>query len=344
MATRSHEVLPVRIQMTLEERRAYHRRFFYIFTFCLIFQLAVSIMTGIEVNKEPDLWLIILLLWCPLLVLCVYLIRHQRKQVMMLDNGLHKNAFTVVRGTLESIAHLRYKRVRYVLSGKPIEGVLAFPGFTAFQNTRVINVVATYGRETELYLLPGGIIAGAIYPEFDNELTHRSAILEDWQSISATFWGRIKLFAYTALFVSLLIIGTCWFIDYKLGHGWESLGMLLSIFNGIVLLLIVIDLLIKWPEFCALMNKNHSSIQVQTCRGIASEWYLTATRYGGGPTTTTWSGYIRLCGTLHRIREDFSAVDRDFMNSLWTPILVEYLTYKGRPIFIRSVTPKNYDT
>lgn len=69
MATRSHEVLPVRIQMTLEERRAYHRRFFYIFTFCLIFLLAVSIMTGIEVNKEPDLWLIILLLWCPLLVL-----------------------------------------------------------------------------------------------------------------------------------------------------------------------------------------------------------------------------------------------------------------------------------
>lgn len=333
MATRLHEVLPTLIRTTLEERRAYHQRFFYTFVFLLILLLTVSVMTCLDLNKEPNLWLVILLVWGPLLVLCVYLISHQRKQLKVLDNCLYKNEFTIVRGTLDSIEHLRHKRIRYILSGRPIEGVLVFPGFTAFQNTRVVNIVATYGRKAELYLLPGGLIAGAFYPELDNELAQRPATTDDWQAIARAFWGRIKLFAYVALFISFLIIGTCWFIDYKLGNGWEYLGTLLFIFNGIVLLLIVIDLLIKWPEFCALMNKNHTSIQVQTCRGIASEWYLTATRYGGGPTTSTFSGYIRLCGSLHRIQEDFSPPDRGFMDSLWTPILIEYLTIQRTPYF-----------
>lgn len=339
MDRNSSEALPSLIRLILTERRDYHNRFFYVLIVLKVSFLAMLYLMWVDLNEEPGGWVLVIIAGCLLLFLFGYLVFDQRKRVRVLDNCLNHHEFSVVRGTLEGITSLQHKRVRYIISGQKIEGTLVFPGFTAFQNTRVIDVITTYGQKAELYLLPGGLIAGVIYPELDNGQTNRPVNAKDWQSITRSFWGGIKLYGYVALSMSAILFGMCWFIEYRIGSGWESLGLLLVVFNSVVLVLIVIHFMVRWPETRALLDKNHPSAHIQAYRGVSSEWYLTGTRHGDPrPGASTFNGYIRLCGGLHRIHDDLLIADRGFLEPLWTPIHIEYLTYKGRLIFVRYTT------
>lgn len=339
MDRNTSEALPPLIRIILTERRGYHHRFFYLLIVLTGLLLAMLYGMWVDLNQEPGGLLIIIIVGCPLLFLSAYLAANQRKQIGRLDHCLHHDQFTVVRGTLDGIIRLRYKRVRYIISGQEIEGTLVFPGFAAFQNTRVIDVITTYGQKAELYLLSGGLIAGVTYPELDNEQTNRPATAKDWQAISKSLWGEIKLYGYAALSMSVILIGVCWFIEYRLGTGWESVGMLLVVFNSVLLLLVMLHLLVRWTEIRALLNKNHRSVHIRVYHGTSPEWYLIGTRHGGtNPGSSAFNGYVRLGGGLHRIQQNIIPAERDLLKPLWTPIHIEYLVYKERLIFLRYTT------
>lgn len=335
MDRNTSEALPPLIRIILTERRGYHHRFFYLLIVLTGLLLAMLYGMWVDLNQEPVGLLIIIIVGCPLLFLSAYLAVNQRKQIGRLDHCLHHDQFTVVRGTLDGIIPLRYKRVRYIISGQEIEGTLVFPGFAAFLNTRVMDVITTYGQKAELYLLPGGLIAGVTYPELEKGQTNRLATANDWQSISKSLWAEIKLYGYVALSVSVILIGVCWFIELRLGTGWESLRMLLIIFNGVVLILVMLHLLIRSTEVRALLNKHHHSVHIQIYHGTSPEWYLIGTRHSGtNPGNSAFNDYVRLGGGLHRTQQNIIPAERELLEPLWTPIHIEYLVYKERLIFV----------
>src|SRR5699024_2845839 len=133
------------------------------------------------------------------------------------------------------------------------------------------------GQRINLYLSPDGLIAGATYPDLDIAMTRKPANPSDCQVIIQRQWGRVGWFGLSSLFFSLLFVGIAWFIERQIGIGWESLGVMLIICNGINLLLLGIQFVIAWPELRALMNKSDLSLQVY--QGVSAEWYLTGTRY-----------------------------------------------------------------
>lgn len=330
--------LPPLIYTTLEERSGYHQRFFYIFIVATsVFLMVFPIVIWELRNEEIGLQLFLDLLWLVFPGICGYLIFHHRKRKEVLDDCLRHGEFSIIRGTLDGIQRLRWKRVRYIIDGRAIDGTLVFSGFTAFQNTRVIDVVTTYGHAVQLYLLPNGLIAGAIYPELDSNWTSRPVTSKDWQFIAQLQRGGVKLFAWSALFMSLLVVGICWFLERETGGGWEIMAEMLLIFNGVNLLLTAVQLLINWTQLRALTDKYHPSVQVRVYQGLSAEWYLTGTRYGRPSSPTTFHGWIRLSGALHQIQFDDSfSPNSDFLEPLKKQMKLEYLVYKGRLVFLRS--------
>lgn len=336
-ANSNASILPPLIRTVLQERRGYHHRFFYTFLLATAVLLLLSVFLIWTLRDEKAvLQLAISLIWLALLVLFGCLADLHRRRKRTLDNCLLRGAFSVVKGTLEGIQRLRWKRVRYFIDQHVKEGELVFPGFTAFQNTRVIDVITAHQPAVELYLLPNGLIAGAIYPELDAAGTSRPVSTADWKVASQDLWGGIKLFAYVGLFLSLLVVAISWFVEHKFGNGWEMLGEMLIIFNGILLSSLVVHQLVGWPLIRALTDKYHPSVHVQVYEGISAEWYLTGTRYGES-RSTTFGGWIRMAGALHRIQgDDVFSPRNDPLEPLKIPTQLEYLVYKGRLILLRS--------
>jgi len=339
--TSNTSILPPTIRTVLQERRGYHKRFFLTFLIAIVVLLLLYVFLIWTLWDEKAVFqLAVSLTWLALLVLfgCLAVLHRRRKRT--LDNCLLRSAFSVVKGTLEGIQRLRWKRVRYFIDKHVIEGELVFPGFTAFQNTRVIDVITAYQPAVELYLLPNGLIAGAIYPELDAAGTIRPVSTADWKVASQELWGGVKLFAYIGLFLSLLVVAISWFMEYKFGNGWGMLGEMLIIFNGILLSLLVVYQLVGWPLIRALTDKYHPSVHIQVYQGISAEWYLTGTRYGES-RSTTFGGWIRMAGALHRIQgDDVFSRGNDPLEPLKIPTQLEYLVYKGRMILLQS-TVKN---
>lgn len=327
-------MLPPLIRTVLQERRGYHQRFFYtlLVATAVLLLLFVFLVLSLQ-DEKPALQLVLGLMWLAFPAICGYLTMLHRRRKQALDNCLLRGEFSVVKGVLDGIQRLRWKRVRYIIDGRVVEGELVFPGFTGFQNTRIIDVFTPYKQAVELYLLPNGLIAGAIYPELDAAGTSRPISKADWTLASQQLWGGIKLFAYLGLFVSLIAVAVSWFIEYKLENGWDILGRMLVLFNGANLLLCLVHLLVDWPLTKALTDKYHPSVHVQVYRGVAAEYHLTGTRYGKS-VSTTFAGWIRMAGMLHQIHGgDVLDVDFQPFNTL---VRLEYLVYKGRLIPLRS--------
>ena len=330
------------MRTTLEERCNYHHRFFYTFLFITgALGLLFAYMLWSLRHEQPEVQLPLGMIGLVLLGIIGYLVFHHFKRKRVLDDCLHRGKFSVVKGTLDGIQPLRWQRVRYVIDSHGIDGVLVFPGFTAFQNTRVIDVVTTYGHTVELYLLPNGLIAGAYYPDLDREPSSRPASTEDWKSIAQALRGGLLLYAGVSVFVSLIVVAISWYLERENRNGWEMLGMQLLVVNGAVLSLLVVHLLIAWPAVRALLSKYHPSVHVQVYQGHSAEWYLTGTRYGR-TATTTFNGWIRLSGSLHQIQfDDLFTSGNDVLEPLKIPTRLEYLVYKGRMIFLRSSVENN---
>lgn len=329
--------LPALIRTTLEERRNYHQRFFYTFLFitCLLVLLFVYMIWSLRL-EHPEVQLLLGLIGLVLPGIFGYLVFHHNKRKRILDDCLHRGKFSVIKGMLDGIQPLRWKRVRYVIDGYGIDGVLVFPGFTAFQNTRVIDTITTYDSAIELYLLPNGLIAGAYYPDLDREPGIRTASAEDWKSIGQSLQGGLLLYAGVGAFISLIVVAVSWYLERENGNGWEMLGIRLLVVNGAVFSLLVVHLLIDWPAVRALLDKYHPSVHVEVYQGLSAEWYLTGTRYGR-TATTTFNGWIRLSGSLHQIQfDDLFTSGNDVLEPLKIPTQLEYLVYKGRMIFLRS--------
>ncbi len=331
--------LPPSIRRTLEERRGYHHRFYctFIVTAFVLLLVLIAVVWSLR-NEAVGVQVFLGVLYFIFFGIPAYFIFYHRKRRRVLDECLRKNAWSMISGTLDGIQRLKGKRVRYVIDGRPIEGTLAFLGFRAFQNTRIVEVVAWSRLPIQLYLLPGKLIAGAVYPGSDvAEPLRRPVSTEDWQMITNNLSGTLKLYAGASLVISLLLTATCWFIEWKLDWGWEYLGELLVVFNGALLLLMAGHALISWPEIRAWLNRHERGVCVEIYRGTATEWYLTATRYGGNNTiTSVFDGWVRLCGGLHHIQHDIAAADRGLLEPLQAPINVEYLVYRGRLSFLRS--------
>lgn len=334
--------LPALIRTTLEERCNYHQRFFYTFLFitCVLVLLFVYMIWSLR-HEHLEVQLPLGMIGLVLLGIFGYLVFHHNKRKRILDDCLHRGKFSVIKGTLDGIQPLRWQRVRYVIDGYGIDGVLVFPGFTAFQNTRVIDTITTYDRAIELYLLPNGLIAGAYYPDLDREPGTRPASAEDWKSIAQSLRGGLLVFVGVSAFISLIVVAISWYLERENGNGWEMLGMQLLVVNGAVLSLLVVHLLINWPAVRALFDKYHPSVHVQVYQGLSAEWYLTGTRYGG-TASTTFNGWIRLSGSLHQIQFDnlFSS-GNDVLEPLKTPTQLEYLVHNDRMIFLRSSVENN---
>ncbi len=332
--------LPPLIRTTLEERRDYHQRFLHTFnvsTAALLLVLVFMIWT--LWNEEANVWFFVGVVWFSLLGIFGYLIFYHRTRRRVLDRCLNHGGFSVVNGTLNGIQRLGWKRVRYTIDGCPIDGTLVFPGYTAFFNTSVVDVIATSGQPVNLYLLPGGLIAGVVYPKLDNGTLRKPVTSADWQVIAQRQRERVKGFGISSLCFSLLLVGIAWFIEWQVGSGWESLGCMLVLCNGINLLLLGVQVAVHGHELRALMNRHDVSVYVQVFHGIAAEWCLTGTRYNGktyGPQE--FDGWIRLSGGLHRIQDDLTPADRGFLDPLRASVQVEYLVYRGRLIFLRSAT------
>lgn len=338
MSKKPSSALPPLIRTTLEERRGYHQRFFYvsIAAMSLLFIVLIfALWTLIE--EQIALKLLLAIVWLVLLGVSAYFIFYHSKKTKVLDNSLNNNDFYVVSGTLKAIQRLGWKRVLYTIDGRDIDGTLAFPGFTAFFNTSVIDVITAPGQRINLYLLPDGLIAGATYPTLDIANTCQPVNPTDWRVIVQRHWGKLRWFGLSSLFFSLLLVGIAWFTEQQIGIGWGSLGFMLVICNGINLLVLGAQFVKDWPELRVLMNKSDPSVQIHVYQGVAAEWYLTGTRYNGkayGPQE--FDGWIRMFGGLHRIQDNLTPTDRGLLNPLWTPMQVEYLIYKGRMIFLRS--------
>lgn len=336
--------LPLAIRRILEERRGYHHRFYATFVavtavFFLVFIAIVwSLRNGGLRDEEAGLQVLLVLLYMVFFGIPAYFVFYHRKRRRVLDDCLSNQGFSLISGRLDGIQRLKGKRVRYVIDGRPIEGTLAFLGFRAFQNTRIVEVISRGRLPIQLYLLPGGLIAGAVYPGSDvTEPIRRPVSSEDWEVIGGSLSGMLKLYAGICLFVSLLLVGICWFIEWQVGGGWEYLGEMLVVFNGAVLLLMLGHALVSWPEIRAWLNKHNPDTYVEIYRGTATEWYLTVTRYrGNNAVTSVFDGWVRLCGGLHHIQHDIAAADRGLLDPLQTPVHVEYLVYKGRLTFLRS--------
>ncbi|MFC3196440.1 hypothetical protein ACFOET_02315 [Parapedobacter deserti] len=331
--------LPSAIRRTLEERRGYHHRFYctFIVTAFVLLLVLIAVVWSLR-NEAVGVQVFLGVLYFIFFGIPAYFIFYHRKQRRVLDECLRKNAWSMISGTLDGIQRLKGKRVRYVIDGHPIEGTLAFLGFRAFQNTRIVEVISQGRLPIQLYLLPGGLIAGGVYPGSDvTEPIRRPVSSEDWEVIANNLSGTLKLYAGVSLVISLLLTATCWFIEWKLGWGWEYLGELLAVFNGALLLLMAGHALVSWPEIRAWLNRHDRGVYVEIYRGTATEWYLTATRYRGNNTiTSVFDGWVRLCGGLHHIQHDIAAADRGLLEPLQTPINVEYLVYRGRLSFLRS--------
>lgn len=336
--------LPTSIRRTLEERRGYHHRFYCTFVavtaaFFLVFIAIVwSLWNGVLRDEEAGLQVLLVILYLIFFGIPAYFVFYQRKRRQVLDDCLRNHGFSVISGRVDGIQRLKGKRVRYVIDGRPVEGTLVFMGFKAFQNTRIVEVVSWSRLPIQLYLLSGGLIAGAVYPGSDVvEPVRRPVNTEDWEVIANNLSGTLKLYAGVSLVVSLLLTATCWFIEWKLDWGWEYLGEMLIVFNGALLLLMAGHALISWPEIRAWLNRHDPGTYIEIYRGTATEWYLTATRYRGNSTVTSvFDGWVRLCGGLHHIQHDIAAADRDLLEPLQAPINVEYLVYRGRLTFLRS--------
>ena len=338
MSKKPSSALPPLISTTLEERRGYHQRFFYsAIAAALILFIVLILAFWILIGENIALQVFFTMVWFVIFGISAYVIFYQHKKMKVLDNSLNNNDFSVVSGTLEDIQCLGRKRVRYTIDGQNIDGTLVFPGFTAFFNTAIIDVTTTSGQRINLYLLPDRLIVGAMYPHLDIAMTCKPVNSNDWQVIAQRQWGKVRWFGLSSLFFSLLLVGVAWFIERQIGKGWDSLGSMLVICNGINLLLLGVQFVKDWPELRALMNKSDPSVQVQVYQGVSAEWYLTGTRYNGkayGPQE--FDGWIRLFGGLHRIQNNLTPPDRGLLDPLWTPIQVEYLDYKGRLVFLRS--------
>lgn len=338
-------VLPPLIRAVLQERRGYHQRFFYtlLIATAVLLLLFVFLIWSLR-DENLVLQLMLGLMWLAFPAICGYLTLLHRRRKQVLDNCLLRGEFSIVKGILDGIQGLHWKRVRYIIGGRVIEGELVFPGFTAFQNTRVIDIVAPYKQAVELYLLPNGLIAGTIYPKLDAAGTSRPMSTADWTLAGQQLWGGIKLFAYLGLFVSLLVVAVSWYVEHELGNGWDMLGIMLLLFNGANLLLCVVHLLVDWPLAKALTDKYHPSVHVQVYQGKAAEYHLTGTRYGKS-VTTTFGGWIRVAGMLHRVQgDDVRLPGNNALEPLKTPIQLEYLVYKGRLIRLRSqLSPNGFE-
>lgn len=335
-------VLPPLIRTVLHERRGYHQRFFYTFFIATAVLLLLFVFLIWTLRDEnPALQLMLGVMWLAFSAICGYLTLLHRRRKQALDNCLLRGEFSIVKGTLDGIQRLQWKRVRYIIGGRVIEGELVFPGFTAFQNTRVIDIVTLYKQAVELYLLPNGLIAGVIYSKLEAAGTSRPMSTADWTLASQQLWGGIKLFAYLGLFVSLIAVAVSGYVEHEWGNGWDMLGIMLLLFNGASLLLCVVHLLIDWPLTKALTDKYHPSVHVQVYQGTAAEYHLTGSRYGKS-VTTTFGGWIRMAGMLHRVQgDDVFSPGNDALEPLKTPMQVEYLVYKGRLIRLRSKLSPN---
>lgn len=338
--------LPKSIRRTLDERRGYHHRFFvmlivvsalFFFVFVAIFW---SLLSGDLKREEIGVQAFLVTLYSIFFAVPMYFVFYHRKRRQVLDDCLKNQVFSVVNGTLDGIQRLHWKRVRYVIDGRPIEGNLTFLGFKAFQNTRIVEVVSWGQLPIQLYLLPSGLIAGAVYPGSDTtEPVNRLVNTDDLRVIAQGLSGKLNLYAIVSLTISLLVVCTCWFIEWKLGWGWEHLGGMLAAFNGVLLLLMATHALVSWPEIRAWLNRHDPSMYIETYQGTATEWYLTSTRYGGNSTATSiFDGWVRLSGGLHHIQHDISATDRGLLEPLQIPVKVEYLVHKGRLIFLSSTS------
>lgn len=335
MITKSLSTLPPMIRITIEERRGYHQRFFYtlMVATCLLF-IIMLLVVWVLIEEHIVVQLFLNMIWFVFFCISGYFAIYHRNKKRVLDNSLERGDFSVLSGTLDGIQCLGDKRVRYIIDGSYVDGTLIFSGFMAFQNTYIKDVITTSGQAVKLYILPGKLIAGAIYPALDSETTTRTVGIEDWRVISQSQWGGLKFFGWLGLVVSIILLITQWLIERKIGGGWDTYGLMFIIFNGIVLLMMGVHVLINLSRIRALMDKHHPSVQMQVYRGISNEWYLTRTWQGG--QTTILDGWIRLAGGLHRIQNNLSPAHQGFLDPLWTSVQLEYLVYKGRLIFVRQ--------
>lgn len=335
MNLKSSSTLPPLIHEILQERRNYHSRFVYIVSAitCLSFAVLIETIRSLF-GEEIGLQIFLDVILFSLFSLCVYYAFYHFRQKEMLDKSLYKGHFSVVKGRLEFIECLSRKRVRYIIDGQTFEGVLVIPGFIAFQTFKFKDVVFKPNELIELYVLPKGLIAGAIYPEYNKPIIRREANTEDWQIVSHRQWKGVRAFVGVAIFWLIIILGTLGFVEYTEGTAsWELFGYMCAVFSAVILLLFSIHVLLNLSQICVLMNKQHPSVEVKTYQGIAVEWYLSETWYRN---KIAKDGWIRLSGGLHKVQSNLSSVDKNFLDPLRKPIRIEYLIYKGRLIYLRS--------
>ncbi|MGS2760962.1 hypothetical protein [Sinomicrobium sp. M5D2P9] len=148
--------LPPLIRTTLEERIAYHKRFMLtcIIAADALFLGLVLVIRSLR-NEAVGIQFFLVMIWFIFLAIPGYFIFYHRKRRRLLDDRIKLGRVSVVSGTLDGTRRLGGKRVRYTIDGHYINGTLVFPGFTAFQNTWVVDVITIADQPVELYLLPG---------------------------------------------------------------------------------------------------------------------------------------------------------------------------------------------
>lgn len=340
MNQKTSSILPSLIRRILQEHRRYHHIFSFIsgvaacFSFVVLL-VAINAFMGQNIGFQLALVLILFFFFA----LCSYFAFYHYKWTKLLDNTLDKGDFSVIKGQLEHIQSLPRKRVRYIIDGQVFESTLIIPGFGTFRGIQFKEVVAKTNEAIELYLLPNGKIAGAIYPNQDQCMKDRQATAEDWRIVSRRQWKGVGEFALLAGIILLIILGTLGLVEYQEGSAsWEMFGYMCVIFGSTILLLFTIYLLMNLSQIQALRNKRDASVTVQVFRGTAAEWYLTEVRHR---SAATQEGWIRLSGGLHHIQSNVSALNNTFLHSVETPMQVEYLIFKDRLIFLRSTKEEN---
>lgn len=335
MNQKPSSTLPPLIHTIVKERKAYHRNLAYTagIAACLAFVALIVVamaLSGTDVGFQLFLDIILFTFFA----ICVYYTFYNFKRKKSLDKSLYNGDFSVVRGQLEGIQRLPKKRARYIINGEVFEGTLLIPGFVAFQGIQIKDIIVKPGEAIALYLLPKGLIAGAVYPEREKQVVSRQANAEDWQIVLRRQWRGVVDFGVLCCIFLLVILGSIGFIQYREGvASWEMFGRTCAIFGAANIFFFGIHILLNMSEICALMNKNDVSVEVQVYRGVATECYRTEIRHRRGVTEDGW---IRLAGGLHRTQHNLKFADNTFLNSLQVPMQVEYLSFKGRLIFLRS--------
>lgn len=326
------------IRNILQERIAYHLRFLYFFVSIGIVLLVAFAYLGYSMSANDGGTIIIFgALWLIYAGVSAFLFIHHLKQFRALAQYLQQGSFPVIYGTLDGIQVMHKKKVRYIINKQTFEGTIALHGFRSFQNTWVEKVVSSHPRTVELYLAPYGLILGACYPDITSSSRQRRPEQEDWDQLAQSLWNGIKLITYIGIAFLLIMVAICGFLEYDSGQGWEILLLVLGIIASIFLLFILIHLAINRPAVSAWLNKRDPSVQVQIIKGQSSEWYLTATKYGRSSGAINFEGWIRLAGILHPIQAD-PFREKDVLEPLKNPVQVEYMEYKGRLIFLRSIS------